>query len=58
VGSIVLKEKYDLTFLSATIPPSQIVVAIIVSVIVGILAGIIPAYRGARMDPVEALRAE
>jgi putative ABC transport system permease protein len=47
-----------LNFLSATIPPSQIVVAVVVSVSVGVLAGIIPAFRGARMDPVDALRAE
>jgi putative ABC transport system permease protein len=58
LGSIWLRQQYDLTFLSATVPPSQIVVAIIVSILVGVLAGIIPAYRGARMDPVDALRAE
>jgi putative ABC transport system permease protein len=49
---------FDISFLSKTVPFSQIVTAIIVSVLVGVLAGIIPAYRGARMDPVEALRAE
>jgi putative ABC transport system permease protein len=57
-GSIWLRNEYDITFLSATVPLSQIVVAIIVSVLVGVLAGIFPAYRGARMDPVDALRAE
>ncbi len=58
IGSQVLREQAGITFLSSTLPLSQIVVAIIVSVIVGVLAGIIPAFRGARMDPVEALRAE
>jgi len=58
LGSIWLKDQFDITFLSSTVPLSQIVVAIVVSVIVGILAGILPAYRGARMDPVDALRAE
>ncbi len=48
----------DISFLSTTVPPSQIAIAIIVSVLVGVLAGIIPAFRGARMDPVEALRSE
>jgi putative ABC transport system permease protein len=58
VGSRILEEQLDLTFLSATIPPSQIFIAVLVSAFVGVLAGIIPAFRGSRMDPVEALRAE
>ncbi|MEO5929331.1 MAG: ABC transporter permease [Candidatus Kapaibacterium sp.] len=53
-----LESKYSLTFLTRTIPVSQIFVAVIVSVVVGVMAGIIPANRGARMDPVEALRSE
>jgi putative ABC transport system permease protein len=48
----------EVEFLSPTIPPSQILIAILVSVLVGVLAGIIPAFRAARMDPVDALRAE
>jgi len=51
-------QAFDISFLSTTVPPSQIAIAIIVSVLVGVLAGIIPAFRGARMDPVEALRSE
>lgn len=47
----------DLSFLSATIPTSQFFVALFVAVFVGVLAGIIPAFRAARLDPVEALRA-
>lgn len=48
----------DVSFLQPTIAGSQIAIAVLVSVVVGVLAGIIPAFRAARMDPVEALRAE
>ncbi|MGE3801391.1 MAG: ABC transporter permease [Candidatus Kapaibacterium sp.] len=48
----------NLSFLSSTIPLTQVVVAVVVAVVVGILAGIIPAFRAARLNPVEALRAE
>jgi putative ABC transport system permease protein len=35
-----------------------LIVAVLVSITVGVLAGVAPAYRGARMDPIEALRYE
>ncbi len=57
-GATWLKDAYDLDFLSPIIPPAQVAIAVMVSAFVGVLAGIIPAYRGARMDPVDALRAE
>lgn len=57
-GAIWLQQEFSLDFLSPYIPPAQVLLAILVSVMVGVLAGIIPAYRGARMDPVDALRAE
>lgn len=35
-----------------------VIVAVTVSMAVGILAGVAPAYRGAKLDPIEALRYE
>lgn len=42
--------------LSLSVP--WILVALAFAVVVGVLSGVFPAYRAARMDPVEALRKE
>jgi putative ABC transport system permease protein len=34
------------------------VAAVLVAMVIGLIAGVLPAYRAARMDPVESLRAE
>lgn len=39
-------------------PASYVVFAVILAVLIGLIAGVMPARRAARMDPVEALRAE
>jgi putative ABC transport system permease protein len=39
-------------------PLSFVVVALVVSLAVGLLSGVLPARRAARLDPIEALRAE
>jgi len=45
-------------FLAATMPWWLVAVALGVSVLVGVVSGFLPAWRAARLDPVEALRAE
>ncbi|MGI8466961.1 MAG: ABC transporter permease [Pyrinomonadaceae bacterium] len=40
------------------IPVWSIIVAIGVSALVGVLAGLFPAWKAARLDPIEALRAD
>jgi len=49
--------------LNATVMPASLSlpilgIAVLVSIIVGVVAGVAPAYRGARLDPIEALRYE
>jgi putative ABC transport system permease protein len=46
------------TPIEASIPPLAIVAALIASAGTGVLFGMIPAFRAARLDPVEALRYE
>jgi putative ABC transport system permease protein len=45
-------------FLPTQMSPTVAALAIVVSLITGVVAGFLPAYRAARMSPVDALRAE
>lgn len=46
------------TLMPASISVPILVIAVLLSIVVGVLAGFVPAYKGARLDPIDALRYE
>jgi len=44
--------------LPVSMSPETVTLALSMSVLTGIVAGFVPAYRAARMNPVDALRQE
>ncbi len=62
-GAIGLSIAFSLTFavekvLPTAMSPVLVAVAVFVSLMTGVVSGFLPAWRAARMDPVEALRSE
>ena len=62
-GLLGLGITYGLTFAVATIMPAKLSLpvvglAILVSLVTGVVSGFLPAWRAARMNPVDALRNE
>ena len=45
-------------FMPATLSPTVVSLALLVSLVTGVLSGFVPAWRAARMNPVDALRNE
>ncbi len=54
----ILTAVINAVLMPASVSLPILIVAVVVSISVGVLAGFVPAYRGSKLDPVEALRYE
>jgi putative ABC transport system permease protein len=56
--SIVLVVQWTVPAMPATISPLYVVLSLALAVLIGALAGVLPARNAARLEPLDALRAE